>query len=319
MRISVILPTYQAEPYLAELIERLQAQSLQPHEIIVVDSSSSDRTVEIASSYDCRVLVIGKSEFDHGGTRNHAAKEASGDVLVYMTQDALPGSREFLEHLIEPLRDAQVGAVCGRQVAREDANVLEQMTREINYPNQMIRKTFEELDRYGIKLFYFTNVCSAFRRETFMKLGGFPDPIILNEDMMISAKCILSGYTVIYNPKASVIHSHNYSIKKQFQRNFDIGVSMRMNSWILQYATAEREGRKFAQEQLSQLWQGGHWRWIPRWFVESAAKYIGYRLGLSYTTLPFGLRQWCSMNPHFWHHHRDLQPTTVFPGRTPSA
>ncbi|MBB6670617.1 glycosyltransferase family 2 protein [Cohnella nanjingensis] len=319
MNISVILPTYQAEPYLPELLKRLKGQSTPPHEIIVVDSSSTDRTVEIAKHSGAKVLVINKEEFDHGGTRNYAAQEASGEVLAFMTQDALPEGRDFLASLTGPLRDSQVAAVCGRQIARANANVLEQMTREINYPEEMIRKSFGDLKRYGIKLFFFTNVCSAIRRDAFMKLGGFPEPIILNEDMILAAKCILSGYSIVYNPDAGVIHSHDYTLMGQFRRNFDIGVSMRMNDWIFQYTTAEREGRKLVKQQLSRLWRGGHWRWIPRWFAEAAAKYAGYRLGLSYRSLPMRLRRKFSMHAGFWLLHEDKLQSHAYQGRTPSA
>lgn len=307
MKVSVILPTLNADKYLSELIGSLQSQTLSPHEIIVVDSQSDDGTALLAKRLGAKLVMIERADFDHGGTRNLAAKKATGDVIVFMTQDALPQHDRFLEEIVAPFQDMRVAAVCGRQVARTDSNVLEQMTRDINYPELYIHKTLADLDRFGIKLFFFTNVCSALRRETFLQIGGFPAPIILNEDMMIAAKCITNGFAVVYNPRASVIHSHDYSLKKQFRRNFDIGVSMRMNEWVFHYARAEKEGGRLIKEQLGRLYKQGKWTWIPRWFAEAGAKYLGYRLGVSYKRIPMGLRKKFSMHPDFWLHYDQSQ------------
>ncbi|CAI6082018.1 glycosyltransferase family 2 protein [Cohnella sp. JJ-181] len=307
MKISVILPTLNAEKYLVKLIGKLQEQTVRPHEIIVVDSRSDDGTLLMSKRLGTRVMSVERKDFDHGGTRNLAAQKATGDVIVFMTQDAVPHHERFLEEIIAPFADTRVAAVCGRQIARSDSNVLEQMTRDINYPELYIHKTLADLDRFGIKLFFFTNVCSAIRRDTFLQLGGFPAPIILNEDMMIAAKCITNGYAVVYNPRASVIHSHDYSLKKQFKRNFDIGVSMRMNEWIFQYARAEKEGGRLVKEQLGRLWKQGDWKWIPKWIGEAAAKYAGYRLGVSYKKLPVMFRRRFSMHPGFWSNYDKSQ------------
>ncbi|MDG0794521.1 glycosyltransferase [Cohnella ginsengisoli] len=300
MKVSVILPTLNAEKYLVNLIGKLQEQTLRPHEILVVDSRSDDGTLLMAKRLGAKVMSVERKDFDHGGTRNLAAQKTTGDVLVYMTQDAVPQHDRFIEEIVAPFADTKVAAVCGRQIARAESNVLERMTRDINYPELYIHKTLADLDRFGIKLFFFTNVCSAIRRDVFLQLGGFPAPIILNEDMMIAAKCITNGYAVVYNPRASVIHSHDYSLKKQFKRNFDIGVSMRMNEWIFQYARAEKEGGRLVSEQLGRLWKQGNWTWIPRWIAEAGAKYVGYRFGVSYKKLPVRIRRKFSMHPDFW-------------------
>lgn len=307
MKVSVILPTLNAEKYLVQLIGKLQKQTLIPHEIIVIDSQSDDGTLLLAKRLGTKVICIERKDFDHGGTRNLAAEKATGEVIVYMTQDAVPQNERFLEEIVAPFSDTKVAAVCGRQIARTDSNVLEQMTRDINYPELYIHKTLADLNRFGIKLFFFTNVCSAIRRDILLQLGGFPSPIILNEDMMIAAKCITNGYAVVYNPRASVIHSHDYSLKKQFKRNFDIGVSMRMNEWIFQYARAEKEGGRLVKAQLSRLWKQGHWKWIPKWLAEAGAKYLGYRLGVSYKQIPIPLRRKCSMHPDFWYNYNKSQ------------
>ena len=101
-RVSVIIPTYNAGPDFEGLLRRLQSQSRPPEEIIVIDSSSTDGTAETALQAGARVIRIPKAQFDHGGTRNHAAQQATGETLVFMTQDACPADAYLIERLLMP-------------------------------------------------------------------------------------------------------------------------------------------------------------------------------------------------------------------------
>lgn len=299
-RVSVIIPTLNAAPWLPELLARLKSQSLPPAEIIVVDSSSTDGTADLAAAQGALVVSVPQGDFDHGGTRNLAARQAVGDVLVFLTQDALPVDDDFLAALIRPLGEESVAAVCGRQVPRPDAGILDRTAREFNYPAEPSRKTLADVDRYGIKAFFFSNVCSAMQRKAFEKVGGFPEPAILNEDMILAARLMRAGYTIAYEPDARVWHSHRYSASKQFRRYFDIGVSLRMNDWLLDYARAEGEGARLLRHQLRTLARERRWGTMPLLMLEAAAKYAGYRFGLAYRKLPLFLCQQFSMHRHFW-------------------
>jgi len=303
MRVSLMIPTLNAERFIEDVIVRFNRQTLPPVEIIVIDSSSGDRTVEIAAEMGCKTVVIERKAFDHGGTRNLGAKLSAGDVLVFMTQDALPVNDIFLENLVRPLADPSdplIAASFGRQVARNDAVPLEKFARLFNYPDTSMIKSKENLPRLGIKTFFFSNVCSAVRRREFKAVGGFPNKTIMNEDMILAAKLILQGYKVAYVPEAAVWHSHNYSIAQQFRRYFDIGTSFNMNRWLLEYARAEGEGLRFLQEQLAWLLRHRHYRWIPHALAFTGAKYCGYKLGLMQERLPIGLKRRFSMHKFFW-------------------
>ncbi len=300
MRISVIIPTLNAASYLDNLITRLREQTFQPFEIIVVDSTSEDGTAEKADALGAKILTIPRESFDHGGTRNFAASHALGDILVFMTQDALPSDNLFLENLIEPFQDDRVVAVYGRQVSNTGTQLLEKISKEHNYPSSSMKKSIEDIEKFGIKTFFFTNVCSAVRASTFYKVGRFPEPIIVNEDMILAAKCILEGHVVAYASGARVDHSHNYSLKQTFKKYFDIGGSIGMNRWILNYTSAEGEGRRLLRSQIRQLINPGNWKWIPLWVAESIIKYTGYRLGLAYQSIPRKFRRNLSMHPLFW-------------------
>ncbi|GGF92201.1 glycosyltransferase family 2 protein [Paenibacillus abyssi] len=299
-RISVIIPTYNAGPSLEELLTRLQGQTLPPLEIIVVDSSSSDGTAELAQRGGARVFTILQSEFDHGGTRNYAAAQAKGDILVFMTQDAMPQEGQLLEALARPLADKKVACVYGRQLARPDAAVLERLARSFNYPEQSMMKDQSDLPRMGIKTFFCSNVCSAIRKDMFMEMGRFPEPVIFNEDLFMAAKCVLAGYGIYYSAEAKVIHSHDYSLQQQFRRFFDNGVSMRNNDWIYAYSKVGNEGKRMLLNQLKALHHERKWHWIPVMIAESFAKIAGYQLGKHHRKLPNALCVRFSMHRKIW-------------------
>jgi rhamnosyltransferase len=299
-KVSVIIPTYNAGPGLRELLDRLFHQSLQPYEVIVIDSTSPDGTAELARAAGANVFTVLQSEFDHGGTRNRAAAYATGDVLVFMTQDAIPADEHLLKRLVEPLSDERTGYVYGRQLAREEASTLERISREFNYPAEPMTKEKSDIPRLGIKTFFCSNVCSALRRETFVDMGRFPEPVIFNEDMFFAAKCVLAGYRIAYAADARVVHSHNYSLMQQFRRFFDNGISMRNNDWIYAYSAVGKEGSRLLRTQLRALAAMRKWHLIPVLLADNAAKLVGYQLGKQYRKLPRALCARFSMHRKIW-------------------
>ncbi|HNX29056.1 MAG TPA: glycosyltransferase [Syntrophomonadaceae bacterium] len=298
--ISVVIPTLNAEKFLPGLFGMLNAQTLPPGEIIVIDSSSADNTINIARDSGCKVTVIPKSQFDHGGTRNLGVKQSTGNIVVFMTQDALPVNAYLLENLTKCFADSMTGAAFARQVPRHDADPIEYFTRNFNYPETSQLKQKNDIEKLGIKTFFFSDVCSAVRKEAFYKVGCFPEKIILNEDMCLAASMILNGYAIAYSGDAQVWHSHDYTVSEQFRRNFDIGVSFNRNRWILEYARAEIEGYKYFESQLSYLAKNRHFRWIPYAIWLTIAKYFGYMLGMNESKLPLHIKRKLSMHKFFW-------------------
>lgn len=280
MKISVIIPTLNAEIYMEDLLSMLVSQDTKPLEIIIIDSSSEDNTVDIAKRFCAKTIVTPRQTFDHGKTRNMAAMEAEGDILMFMTQDALPKDKSLIGNLTAPLQIHEIAAAYGRQIPRPDASPLEAFTRQFNYPDVRIVKGIDDLTQYGIKTFFFSNVCSAIKKDLFLKVGMFPEGIRLNEDMMIAARLIIDGYKTAYVPDAMVFHSHNYSLLRQFIRYYNIGSSIKDNRWILRYARPEGEGIRFIKEQLGFVLKQHRYPWIPYIFLEYMAKYAGYRIGL---------------------------------------
>lgn len=280
MYISVIIPTRNAGADIEQLLSMVREQDIGQSEVIIIDSSSEDNTVAIARKFHAKTIVIPGDTFNHGKTRNQAAGQATGDTLVFMTQDALPVDNTLLRTLTTPLQAADIAATFGRQIPKTGASPLEIFVRQFNYPDRGAVKGLSDAKQYGIKTFFLSNVCSAFKKEAFMKVGMFPENINANEDMLITAKLLMDGYRVAYVPEAQVIHSHDLSLSGQFRRYFNIGSSLKKNNWIRTYAQPEGEGIRLVVQQVRFVVKRHEYHWIPYIFLESMTKYLGYRIGL---------------------------------------
>lgn len=311
--VSIIIPTLNAGEQLPELLNKLKRQSVPPKEIIVIDSESIDGTPERARKAGARVLTIARKQFDHGGARNLAASYAEGNVLMFMTQDADPFNDRLIERLIAPIwKNGRTGKThvksgaheavisYARQLPRHDAGLLEKLARGYNYPPESGVRSIHQLDKLGLKTFFCSNVCCAIRRDIFEEMGRFQEPVIFNEDMFMAAKCILNGYAVAYCADAEVVHSHQYTIRQQFTRYFDNGVSMRMNAWMTGYSSVGKAGAGLVRHQLNGLMEARSYHLLPRLVMESAAKWLGYKLGLHYRRLPRSLISKISMHKLIW-------------------
>jgi rhamnosyltransferase len=300
MKVSVIVPTRNGGKYLERLFKALRAQTFRPLQLLLVDSSSNDDTLKICRDFGAEVIQVEAQSFNHGGTRNLGASKAKGEILVFMTQDALLKDNTSLENLLIPLEDITIAASYGRQVPKEDANPIERFIRSFNYPPVGMVKGIDDLPRLGIKTFFFSNACSAIKKIAFEEVGGFPEKTIMNEDMFLAAKLIMMGYKIAYQPHAAVYHSHNYSLQTQFKRYFDMGVFFDRNRWIRDMARAEREGVNYLKEVLKFLFDNRQWSWIPYVLVDAATRFLGYRIGLLERFLPLCLKKRISNNKNFW-------------------
>lgn len=302
MKFLLCIPTYNAGNLWNKWIKAYESQSVIADQVIVIDSSSSDDTVKLAKDAMFSVFSISQSEFNHGGTRNQAVRFAENfaDVLVFMTQDAILASPDSLEKLLIPFSDPEVAAVCGRQLPHHNATPLATHARYFNYPSESRVRTMADISELGIKTAFMSNSFAAYRLSVFDKLGGFPDNTILAEDMYLTAKMILSGYKVAYCAEAKVFHSHNYTLKQEFQRYFDTGVFQQEQKWIQQkFGRAASEGKRFVLSELKFLSIKSPLL-IPKAILSTLAKLIGFKLGYYYYMLPY---KWCkalSMHKGYW-------------------
>jgi rhamnosyltransferase len=299
-QISVLIPTWQAGPGLERLLVALRGQKVPPAEVIVVDSSSTDGTPERAARSGCCVEVIPRERFNHGATRNMCADMAQGDILVFMTQDARPAGPFFLGELVRPIVEGRASASYARQVAHPHALPLERFARSFNYPSRSQVRTLDDVPRMGFRAFFFSNVASAVSREAFCAVGGFPDWVIMDEDVLLCARLLRAGYAVAYQAEAVVYHSHAYTLAQHFRRYFDIGTFVSQAGDVLQGARTGPEGMRYVWRQVRYLARRGEWLWIPAALVETAAKFAAFQLGLRQQHLPRALKQKLSLHAAFW-------------------
>lgn len=283
--VSVIIPTLNAGEGINSLLTSIKNQTVQC-EVVIIDSSSLDSTVEVARSYGAMVISIEKTDFNHGGTRNHAVQSSHGDILIFFTQDAVLYNEHCIEDLIKPLKKDEVAASYGKHIPTEKASPTEKFARLFNYPDKSIIKGREQIPEMGIKTFFFSNVFSAIRRKEFEEMGGFPENVIMFEDMLFAAKLIEGGYKIAYVPEAKVIHSHGNSLVQQLQRYYQAGVSFKENPWFMNYTGSNKEGIAFLREEIKFLFKKKEYMWIPYAILEAMFKYMGYKMGLHYDKLP---------------------------------
>lgn len=242
-----------------------------------------------------------KEEFDHGGTRARAAELSDSDVMVFMTQDAMPADRELLAELLKALdQEENIAAAYARQLPNAECSFVERYTRAFNYPDTSLVKTKADLDKYGIKTFFCSNVCAAYKKDIYEKQGGFVRRTIFNEDMIYAGGLIQAGYGIAYAAEARVIHSHNYNCMQQFHRNFDLGVSQAEHPEIFEGVPSEGEGMCLVKKTLAYLIHSGRIWLIPGFVLQCAGKYAGYLAGKKFRKLPKKFILWCTMSPNYW-------------------
>lgn len=301
MTVTVIIPTYKPDGTFQKLIEKLKTQTYPIKKILILNTEAKYWKEDwIKGIPQAEVHHITKEEFDHGKTRAMGAAMAETDLLVFFTQDAVPANNKVIEVLVNSFADNSIGAAYGRQLPAADCKFIEQYTRGFNYPENSRVKRKEDLPKLGIKTYFCSNVCAAYRRCVYEKLGGFVTKTIFNEDMILAAQMIQAGYGVAYAARAEVIHSHNYSYFQQFQRNFDLAVSQADHPEIFAKISSESEGMRLVKQTASYLLKQKKPWLIPDLVLISGFKFLGYKAGQNYQKLPKGLVKKFTMNPSYW-------------------
>jgi len=275
-------------------------QTCRPKRILVINTEEQYWNPPAEMPAEMEVIHIRKEEFDHGATRRMAAERSDAAFFICMTQDAVPVDEHLFEHLLSAFADETVGAAYARQLAGMEVGVIEQYTRRFNYPAESRVKRKADEDELGIKAWFCSDVCAAYRKSAWQQAGGFVKRTIFNEDMLMAQKLIELGYGVAYQAEAKVWHAHRYTCKQQFQRNFDLGVSHREYQEIFERVSSESEGIRMVLDTAKYLIKSGHILRIPELILQSGAKYLGYRAGKRYDQLPDRLVRKLSATPGYF-------------------
>jgi len=303
--ISVLIPTFNGAADLERCLPALGRQIVdEPVEIVVIDSSSSDGSADVARAHGARTEVIAQAQFDHGRTRNELVALADGDVVVFTSQDAYAEDEHVLARLVAPLRsDSLVAGVYGRQVAHHDASPPERFFMDFLYGDRPRVQRVAGPDELSLETTLFSNACSAIRRDELLA-EPFVQDIIMSEDQEWAVRMLLAGRALVYEPAAVVRHSHPYTIAAAFRRFFDSGVSAE-RAYLAGGGAGGRSALRssalrYAREETRWLVRSGNARWLPYAAVYELAKFSGLQLGARHRRLPLWLKRRWSALPGYW-------------------
>ena len=303
--VDVIIPVYRPDEKLERLIERLKEQTVQPAHIFFMQTlTGTEEDVKVRNLLqtleNAVITPVEKKDFDHGGTRNQGAALSQAEFMLFMTQDAVPVDEFLIEKMLGALEEEAVATAYARQLPTERTGIIEQYTRRFNYPDSSSIKSREDLPHLGIKTYFCSNVCAMYRKRVYEEMGGFVLHTIFNEDMIMAAHIIGAGYKIAYVAEAEVVHAHKYPYRQQFTRNFDLAVSQRQYKEIFDGVKSETEGVRLVKDTMKYLMKNGKWYLIPDLVLQSGFKFLGYRFGKKYKSLPLWLVRRMSMNKSYW-------------------
>lgn len=246
MSFIIIIPTYNAEKAgIERLLKSIKEQSIIPSKICIIDSSSTDNTVEICRKYGCDITIIDKASFNHGLTRQQGIDNNKDyDYAVFMTQDILLHDNNTLETLLSSFNNDNISIAYGRQLTDKTSSFIEKISKHFNYPPYSITKSKDDIKKYGLSTAFCSDSFAAYKIKDLLAIGGFPKTDFA-EDMLAAAKIILMGKKVYYNAETKVYHSHPYSIKAEYARGKAIGKMHKENKWLIDtFGRAENKGKE---------------------------------------------------------------------------
>lgn len=300
-KISLLIPTYNAGELWPEVIKGIKEQDFTFFKKIIVDSGSTDQTAALARQNGFEVITIPKTEFNHGATRQLLVDSAEGSsICVFLTQDAILASPQSITKLVKAFSDPSVGLAYGRQLPHQNARPLEIHARLFNYPANSAKRSYDDKDKMGFKVFFCSNSFSAYRVSALKSAGGFPSDSIMGEDALVAAKLLINKYKITYVAEAIVHHSHSYTFAEEFRRYFDTRIFHEQNQWLIKnYGKPTGEGIRYVKSEWAYVLSNN-----PASLFKSVAsvfaKWLGYSLGRYYRKLPNKLLKKLSMHSAFW-------------------
>ncbi len=213
MKVSIIIRTYNEAKHIGALLKAIAEQDRDQNslEVVVVDSGSTDGTVQIAESYGVRMLHIKKEEFSFGRSLNIGCAAAMGDVLVSVSGHCVPATRNWLRELIAPLGKDRVVYTYGRQMGNGQSYISE---------CRIFAKYFPENSKIHEDEFYCNNANSALLKSVWV-MHRFNEELTGLEDLYLAKKLIGLGQRIAYVATAGVYHMHSETwsqVKRRFER-----------------------------------------------------------------------------------------------------
>jgi L-ascorbate metabolism protein UlaG (beta-lactamase superfamily)/GT2 family glycosyltransferase len=253
-RLSIVIRTLNEARHLDSLLTAIAAQQTPGlgHEVIIVDSGSTDGTLEIAERHGCRILHISREEFSFGRSLNVGCQAARGDILIITSGHCVPTSTQWLQRLCKPLLDNEANYSFGRQLGGADSHFSEQ---------RIFAKYFPEKDCNGQKDFFCNNANAALRYSDWER-QRFDEDLTGLEDMELAQRLVRVGGKVVYVPEAAVYHHHQETwpkIQRRFERE-----ALALRHIMPQLHVSRRDLVRYYATSVIKDWRGaqlaGFWR-----------------------------------------------------------
>jgi rhamnosyltransferase len=292
--VSILILTKNGGDEFRLCLEAVFSQSeIAQSEVIAVDSGSTDGTLEMLRKFPVRVHQIPPDEFHHARTRNFIASLAQGDILVFLSQDAIPSSTSWLKAIAANFADSSVGAVYGRQLPKPGSSLEREDALDTIYGTQRIVKDPAHRNGLGYRFYHFSDVNAAIRRSVW-EHTNFPEDLRVFEDLGIAKRILDGGWKIVYEPEACVYHSHHHTTIGLFKRYFDIGYTLKhLHIWDAQGTRASllRDARKLLVNKIGRLKSPKDTGRAGGGITQDIAKSVGLLLGLNQQYLPSALKR----------------------------
>lgn len=258
-----------------------------PVELVCVDSGSNDGTVELMREHGARIEEIPPEEFHHGRTRNLAASMASHEILVCISQDAIPTDTAWLRNLVAPFSYARVGAVYGKQTPPEWMGARRRQSMVSEYPDQRQVRDPVDIERYTPGHFRFSNANAALRKSCWEQFR-WDETLLLAEDQGMCRDLLMAGMVVVYEPAAEVVHGHERSLWGEFKYALDNGLSLTRLGILNnpEVGGEMRYGLKRMGTDLAHFARRGRIDCFALSMVSFFLRYVGVQLGKREDRLP---------------------------------
>ena len=213
--IGVVIRTLDESQHIGECLDVLARQhGGHDLDVVVVDSGSTDDTVEIARSRGVRIVELAPDEFDYSSALNVGIESVAGDVVLSLSAHAIPVDADWLDHMLAPFADPAVAGVSSRQVPWPGAQWHEVHRLRHQFPPRGYT-----VDRETSATIVFSNAASAVRRSVWRE---HPFTLPAAEDLDWARRVIQAGWRIAYEANSSVYHSHEESPRAQALRMIDI-------------------------------------------------------------------------------------------------
>ena len=293
--LSILLLTKNGARDLERLLPAVYGQnSAETFEIIAVDSGSTDDTLEVLRRFPVQLEQIPPELFHHAHTRNFAASLARGSILIFLSQDAVPASDDWLRTMVSNFDDPSVGAVYGRQFPKPDCSLERQDALDTIYGEKKLVKDPAQRNGVGYRFYHFSDVNAAIRRSVWEAVR-FPEDLKVFEDLGIAKGILDGGWKIVYEPKAAVFHSHTHTTIGLLKRYFDIGYTLKLLKIWDAPGTRQsllRDGCKLLKSKIRRVSDRAPERRLAGQGIrQDLAKSVGLFLGLNQSYIPLVLKR----------------------------